>query len=283
MSPITFNKPSSRFYTPEMLAAPQNWRDLDCIKICIVDTETTGLNPAQDEIIELALMTLAYQPQSGKILGYIDKYDKFNQPIRPIPEKITRITGITDHNVDGRKIDWMDVELLIADCDYVIAHNAAFDRPFINRATRVFDGMRWGCSLKDVDWDDLGFNHHSLTMLSLAHNLVFDAHRAINDVEQLACLLEITGTTHCVVRASTQSSYNIFATNAPFHLKDDLKENGYSWNATASQNRPKSWFKSGLSAEGVREEYATLEQMGVNPLVVEIPALSRFAEIDASK
>src|SRR5579862_4347732 len=58
----------------------------------LVDVETTGLNTAQDEIIELAMVKLSYLPNDriGSITGI---FSSFNEPSTPIPEDIIELTG----------------------------------------------------------------------------------------------------------------------------------------------------------------------------------------------
>jgi DNA polymerase-3 subunit epsilon len=53
------------------------------------------------------------------------------KPGRPIPPEVTALTGITDAAVRGRRIDDARVAALAASASLVVAHNAAFDRPFL--------------------------------------------------------------------------------------------------------------------------------------------------------
>src|SRR5699024_6847287 len=55
----------------------------------VFDVETTGLSSVYDTIIELAGVKM----YNGEI---IDRFERFANPHRPLPEKITDITGITD-------------------------------------------------------------------------------------------------------------------------------------------------------------------------------------------
>ncbi len=95
-------------------------------RFVVFDLETTGLSAQRDEIIEIG----AVKVENGKIT---DRFSEFVNPGIPIPEKIQKLTGISDSMVSkARGID----ELLPAflefagDCVFV-AHNADFDMSFI--------------------------------------------------------------------------------------------------------------------------------------------------------
>jgi DNA polymerase-3 subunit epsilon len=102
----------------------------------LLDVETTGLNTAQDEIIELAMVKVSYLPDDriGSITGI---FSSFNEPSILIPEDIIELTGITDEMVSGQRIDPVAVKAFVSDAVLVIAHNANFDRKFAERCVRA--------------------------------------------------------------------------------------------------------------------------------------------------
>jgi len=109
----------------------------DVLNAIVIDVETTGLDPELDEIIELAMIKFTFS-RVGQVGRVTESYHSFNQPATRIPEAITRLTGITDNDVADRKISSESVESFIADSVLVIAHNAAFDRPFAERVSKNF-------------------------------------------------------------------------------------------------------------------------------------------------
>ena len=91
------------------------------------DTETTGLSAQRERIIEIGAVKF---DRSGEIARFGTLLD----PERPIPAKITEITGITDDMVremPTAKAAVPDFLEFSKGC-VVVAHNAPFDLQFLN-------------------------------------------------------------------------------------------------------------------------------------------------------
>jgi DNA polymerase-3 subunit epsilon len=117
----------------------------------VVDVETTGLDPQRDEIIELAMTPFNYS-LDGTVFSVGDSFQGLRQPSEPIAPEITAITGITNEMVAGQVIDPAEVAKFAAPASLIIAHNAAFDRRFLERFSDVFSTKPWACSFSQVDW-----------------------------------------------------------------------------------------------------------------------------------
>jgi DNA polymerase-3 subunit epsilon len=91
----------------------------------LLDTETTGLDHARDEIIELGMIKFDYTAD-GRIAGVRDSFSAFNEPSAPISAEVTALTGITDGMVAGHRIDEAAVNAFVEDAVIVIAHNSGF-------------------------------------------------------------------------------------------------------------------------------------------------------------
>jgi DNA polymerase III epsilon subunit-like protein len=50
----------------------------------LLDTETTGLDPRKDEVIELGMVKFDYLPD-GRVASVRDVFSSFNEPSVPIP------------------------------------------------------------------------------------------------------------------------------------------------------------------------------------------------------
>jgi DNA polymerase-3 subunit epsilon len=206
-------------------------------RIVILDTETTGLDHSKDKIIELALLQVDVDVVTGLPVGEIQVYDGLEDPGMPIPKEVIAITGLTDADVQGHRLDEQRVAQLMEGVDLVIAHNAGFDRPFCESRLALFAPLRWACSFADIDWKSQGRSSAKLENLAQSLGLFYDAHRAEMDCHALLAVLvaelpaaAITGLAH-LVAAAQKPSYRLQATQAPFEAKDKLKARAYRWNA----------------------------------------------------
>jgi len=213
----------------------------------VLDCETTGLNPAQDEIIELAMLKFAFT-SSGQVLRVVDAFDQLRQPSTPIPAEITALTGITDEMVEGRSIEATDVEAFVADASIVIAHNARFDRAFAERAWTSFRDIDWACSLDQIPWREHGYEGRQLAQLVAHQGCFFNTHRAEDDCRALLHLLasplapEEPSALSVLLGKAAETAIRLYAANAPFAAKDILKGRGYRW-SDGSEGALKAWWK----------------------------------------
>jgi len=211
-----------------------------------LDVETTGLDPQADEIIELAMVPFFYSAD-GKILGIDEPFSQLRQPSFPIPPEISRLTGINDVSVAGKAIDQNEVLSFVTGRSLIVAHNAEFDRQFVEKLCPDLARNPWACSMEEVPWKDAGFESLKLLFLGLQSGFFFDGHRAENDclagIELLNRPLGQTGYTafQCLLQSARQNTVRLWAENAPYDLKDVLKKRGYRWNAE-NQTLPKAWW-----------------------------------------
>lgn len=216
------------------------------LKGVIIDTETTGLNHRKDEIIEIGAVAFTFD-ETGNIGDVIGVYSALQQPSIPIPEAITRLTGISDDMVADQMIDLHQVRAVIEPADLVIAHNAGFDRPFCETFLPIFAGKAWACSVSEIDWASRGFEGTKLGYLIGQAGYFHEGHRAVDDCfALLEVLAEGGGESERtpfaeLYEASQRSRARIFAENSPFDMKDQLKARGYRW-SDGSDGRPKSWW-----------------------------------------
>lgn len=177
------------------------------MKICLYDTETTGLlSPKvvklekQPQILELFALTLN-QEGEGEDAVFTEVSARlwmFN-PGKPISPIITRITGLRDADVaDAPPFSKCaeEVKAFLEDADRVVAHNLSFDLGMV--------GIEMERCGKKVDWPELCCSvEQTITLrgyrlkLTDLHEFLFgeplaNAHRAENDVRGLArCYCEL--------------------------------------------------------------------------------------------
>jgi DNA polymerase-3 subunit epsilon len=207
------------------------------VRVLLLDTETTGLDASKDRIMELALLRVDMDTDTGLPVGEVQVYDGLEDPGRPIPADVVALTGLHDADVKGQKLDEARIHQLLEGVDLIVAHNAGFDRPFVEGRLSQFVPVPWACSFADIDWKAQGRSSSKLESLAQAHGWFYDAHRAEMDCHALLAVLaqklplaDHTGLSH-LLQASKRPTYALQATNAPFEAKDKLKGRGYRWNA----------------------------------------------------
>lgn len=152
------------------------------LRAAILDVETTGLDPRTDEVVELAAVLFSFDPYDGRVDRVLEEYCGLRDPGRPIPKGAQRMHGITDDDVRGQKLDEERVRSLLRRAHYLIAHNAPFDRGFVERLFPETRRMPWLCSMGGIAWHQRGFLSKGLQSLLAAHRLdPGSAHRALDD------------------------------------------------------------------------------------------------------
>lgn len=226
----------------------------------VVDVETTGPNAKEDRITEIGAVVVEFSPL-GCVLNVVDEASSLVDPGVPIPEKVQRLTGITDAMVKGCLLDekaWGDR----LNQDLIIAHGAHFDRKVIERYFPFTADRPWACSGKDVPWGDFdegsGWKLEWL-LFTRCQEFLDGAHRALDDARVALHLLGKprmpdgrTSFAHLLDRARAKTP-RIFAYKSRFESKDRLKAHGYHWSA-----EQKVWYLD-TTQEELNDELAWLD------------------------
>lgn len=230
-----------------------------------VDVETTGLSHLNDKIIEFAAVPFNYCMQTGRIFEVMDSVVFLEDPGMPISDGVRALTGITDEMVAGKKIDDAAVEDVVKSASLIIAHNAGFDRKFLELRLPCFKAKHWACSLSDVPWEKYNCSARKLEyLLYRSCGEFFDGHRADEDcfagVHVLATQLpDGHYPMQFLLQSARQTTMRIWAVNASIELKDLLKERSYRWNGSAGKGRPRAWYRD-ISIEDFDAEKEWLEK-----------------------
>jgi ATP-dependent DNA helicase DinG len=146
--------------------------------VVVLDTETTGLDFKDCELIEVAAARL-------RGTQIVDTFDMFVHPDKPIPPEVVQITGITNDMVADAPCA-LDVCSQLRDFAQgapIIAHNSTFDRHFMEKGMGGDSvGGPWIDSLQLSRIVLPCLSSHKLHDLSRAFGLHASTHRAIDDV-----------------------------------------------------------------------------------------------------
>ena len=206
----------------------------------VIDTETTGLDTTSDTIIELGFVAFSYDAGSGRIYEVLHNYDGFEDPGAPLSDVVKQLTGISDAMVAGQRLDDAEIETWLKKADLLIAHNAAFDRPMLERRLPLAAEKNWACTFCDINWDAEGIASRKLDYIACRLGYFFDGHRAVVDAQATLHLLTrampISGRAAMalLLENAREQRCRLFAVGAPFEKKDDLKARGYRWLADVS-------------------------------------------------
>lgn len=124
----------------------------------VLDTETTGLDPLVDQLVEIAAIDLTTDQQFSSLCN----------PNRHIPPEVSAIHHIVDADVKGYPSPDETLLEMLAQFDYpeiLIAHNAKFDAGMIASLLPVDYHPQWLCTYRNalVAWPDAP-NHKNQTL-----------------------------------------------------------------------------------------------------------------------
>lgn len=242
--------------------------------LAYLDTETTGLDPKTDTIIELGILVIKVNDESGRITEIMEEYSQFQDPGKPIPDNIVKLTGITDEMVAGKSINWETVNQILTASDVIVAHNAKFDRAFIDPKVPISADRIWACSMSQIDWSEKGYSCRSLSHLCMEHGFFYDSHRAVSDVKAAIHLLchQSPDTNnpylHEMLRKCREPELLVSAEGSPFETKELLKNKGFRWNA------PKKVWQKRVNFQQKEEIQEFFDSQ-----IYSMPGRGRFAEV----
>lgn len=247
----------------------------------VLDTETTGLDLRDDEIVEIGLIAFAYD-ENDQFTRVLAIFEGLREPDNPMSEDATNITGINAEMLRGKKIDLARLEEIIDTASLIIAHNAAFDRPMCEKLSASFKDKAWACSATEIPWKRLGYEGAKLGYLLYQSGLFHQGHRALEDCYALLNVLSIRqkDTDKCglqLLLTSARQTRVIIEVSSPFELRSFFKGRGYRWRSHPSRR----WYKDVLEAELEAElsEIRQLDKPSVSVVTSPQTAFERFRAI----
>lgn len=161
------DRKESIFWSRGLLENIDNW--------CVIDTETTGLNPRFARVVEITVLGA-----NGDII-----FDSLINPGISIPAEVSQIHGISDHDVvEAPTISgiWNELAATI-EGKILVAYNSQYDRSILQ-----FEALRhglepiasvWDCAMKRYSayvgaWDSRFGNYRFQKLPSAGHRSRLD-------------------------------------------------------------------------------------------------------------
>ncbi len=211
------------------------------MKILGLDFETTGLKAGQDRVIEVG--AVIWDTETKKPLTI------YSELVKPegfigLSAEIHSITGIDDQTLYDYGIEgsapFEKLLQLISGVDYVVAHNASFDKSFLDAELAFFNlpkcEAKWLDTLTDVPYRS-SIQTRKLDYLAAEHKVLNPfSHRAVFDVLTMLNVLDKYDI-ESVVQRSKSPNVEVTAL-VSFEEKDKAKNLGFRWDG-----KTKRWFK----------------------------------------
>ena len=107
------------------------------VPFIVTDTETTGISPSSNRIIEIGAVKVV----GGEV---VDRYSQLINPERSVPHRISRLTGITTAMVFDQPTigEVLPGYLKFLGDGVLVAHNLTFDKRFLNAELSRWNGSR---------------------------------------------------------------------------------------------------------------------------------------------
>jgi DNA polymerase III alpha subunit (gram-positive type) len=200
------------------------------MKLLIIDTETTGLSE-EDAPIEVAgifylvgqgIISQVSTIVSSVIPNFAVQINKIQQELIDIGTNNQIITVLND---------------MANECDYVLAHNAQFDKQACAKIPGLNIHQKW------VDSQYINFPNsqycktNGLHNLAIAHNVpVIDTHRALDDCRLLSKLLDTVANLEQEILLAAEP--RVLVKSLEPYPATLTKQAGFRWNANT-----KTWAK----------------------------------------
>lgn len=243
------------------------------IPVLFVDVETTGVSYATDRVIQVSCQPAMVDLDTGELVKLLGPKTQLHDPGIEIPDEVVQLTGITNEQIKGQRANWEWLRKVMGKVEFVIAHNAQFDKHFIYQHFQE-EGITppsdviWACSMTQIDWRGLGCRAgKSLETLAAWHGFYYSAHSAEADVHALINLLFSSGRGYMLklIQNASKSQWRVFAVNFPRDKNAELKSRKYRWDPDVSM-----WWKGFKEKEDTDTELAWLQEFNVEGQVFEV-------------
>jgi DNA polymerase-3 subunit epsilon len=200
-------------------------------RVLIIDTETNGLDPEANQVVEVGCILWNLEHQT---------YEECYSALLPAPHnEAAAINGIKVAMLPKEAVAWEVVDELAALSDAFVAHNAPFDQSFSEPHLKT--KKTWICTMEDFVWP-APLGKKALTDIALAHGVaVVSAHRALTDCMTIARLFERVSDSSDRLRQAFQRAQRpkaFVVAMVSYPQRDLAKTAGFRWDGER-----KAWWK----------------------------------------
>jgi len=237
------------------------------MKIMTIDAETSTagqyVDPNTDEICELGLIIADYHSKTiltqYSQLFKVKHWSKEAEAIHRIPEDICQTKGIESSNIKNLT-KLIDLDSI----DYVIAHNAGYDKTVLTRYWPDIISKNWICSQHDFLHQKVNMTSKRLNHLAADYEiLVPGAHRALRDCHIVLEMAYHNDITDAWDRKNEKKyvveAYGRYQEGIP----QQFKENGWKWNPD------KKCWHSTFGLKKLKAAVEFVKSIGFTPKAVE--------------
>src|SRR4051812_1531000 len=216
------------------------------MNILVTDTETTGLPSADGKAVMIEVAGILYNVETQSELAMASTLvyspDNAAEHINGIkPETLALMQPPDLQNAMGKAY-----QVLWDKADYALAHNAAFDRYFLDPIFGKKKPAIWRCSKNDLKFPKAK-NARSLAYLAVDHGVwPFAAHRALNDCLTLVQLLKLIPNLSEQMACTPEESGRFEAVDLLFEQRHLAKDAGFKWDSAR-----KVWWKNLKQSEAM--------------------------------
>jgi DNA polymerase-3 subunit epsilon len=147
-----------------------------------IDTETTGLKALKHQVVELTATLFSFNKETGEFGKVLKSYTGMQQLSYQGRHQFLS-PGLSAELLKGQAISTTMIRHLVNKADFLIAHNAPFDKKFVQQLVPYVASKIWMDSLRGIPWRMHGFESRSLQDLIRFHGIdAGQAHRTQGDV-----------------------------------------------------------------------------------------------------